>query len=65
MFTGGQLLGEFEGPGKDGEKIEIESEEGWEGKVGQYLIVQMDKTDKPDSLNLKEVTAFGKSFVNA
>ena len=65
MFTGGQLLGEFAGPGKDGEKIEIESEEGWEGKVGQYLIVQMDKTDKPDSLNLKEVTAFGKSFVNA
>ena len=64
-FTGGQLLGEFEGPGKDGEKIEIESEEGWEGKVGQYLIVQMDKTVKPEPLNLKEVTAFGKSLVYA
>ena len=29
------------------------------GKVTGYLIVQMDKTDKPGSLNLKEVTAFG------
>ena len=65
MFTGGQLLGEFAGPGKNKQKIEIESEEGWEGKVGRYLIIQMDKTDKPDALNLKEVTAFGKSFVYA
>ena len=65
MFTDGKLLGEFAGPGENGQKIEIESEEGWEGTVGRYLIVQMDKADKPDSLNLKEVTAFGKSFVHA
>ena len=62
MFTDGKLLGEFAGPGENGQKIEIESEEGWEGTVGRYLIVQMDKSDKPDSLNLKEVTAFGKAF---
>ena len=65
LMANRQLLGEFAGPGKDGEKIEIESEEDWEGKVGRYLIVQMDQTDKPDSLNLKEVTAFGKQFVYA
>lgn len=65
MFTDGKLLGEFAGPGENGQKIEIESEEGWEGMVGRYLIVQMDKSDKPDSLNLKEVTAFGKTFVLA
>ena len=63
MFEAGQLLGKYEGPGKNGEKIEIESEEGWEGFVGRYLLIQMDKTDKPDSLNLAEVTAFGKMFV--
>ena len=65
MFTDGKLLGEFAGPGQNGQKIEIESEEGWEGTVGRYLIIQFDKTDKPDSFNLKEVTAFGKTFVHA
>ena len=58
MFEGGKLLGSYEGPGAKGEKIEIESEDGWEGFVGRYLLVQSDKADKPDALNLKEVTAF-------
>ena len=61
MFTGGQLLGKFIGPGSNGQKIEIDSEEGWERMVGRFLIIQMDHTDKPDALNLKEVTAFGFS----
>ena len=61
MFTGGILLGKFAGPGKKGERIEIESEEGpWEQYIGRYLIVQMDNGAQP--INLKEVTAFGKAF---
>ena len=59
MFTGGQLLGKFAGPGRNGQQVEIKSVDGWGRKVGRYLIVQMDKTDKPNALNLKEVTAFG------
>ena len=61
MFTGGILLGKFAGPGKKGERIEIESEEGpWEQYIGRYLIVQMDNGAQP--INLKEVTAFGKAY---
>ena len=59
MFTSGHLLGKFAGPGTNGQKVEIKSKDGWGGLVGRYLIVQMDKTDKPDALNLKEVTVFG------
>ena len=63
MFEGGQLLAEFAGPGSEGEKIEIETEQGKENILGRYLIIQMDKTDKPAPLNLKEVTVFGKQFL--
>ena len=63
MCEAGQLLGKYEGPGKNKEKIEIESEEGWKGFVGRYLLIQMDKTDKPGPLNIAEVTAFGEMFV--
>ena len=59
MLTGGQLLGKFAGPGRNGQQVEIKSVDGWGRKAGRYLIVQMDKTDKPNALNLKEVTAFG------
>ena len=59
MFTSGHLLGKFAGPGTNGQKVEIKSKDGWGGLVGRYLIVQMDKTDNPAALNLKEVTAFG------
>ena len=60
MFTGGLLLGTYEGPGTKGESIEIESDELWKQKVGRYLIVQMDNGKDP--LHLKEVTAFGKAL---
>ena len=60
MCEGGKLLASYEGPGKKGGKIEIESEDGWEGSVGRYLIIQADRTEKLDALNLKEVTAFGR-----
>merc|ERR1712179_699779 len=70
MCESGQLLGKYEGPGKNKEKIEIESEEGWKGFVGRYLLIQMDKADKPldktgtiEPLNIAEVTAFGEMFV--
>ena len=62
MFKSGHLLATYAGPGKNGEKIEIKSKEGWEKIVGRYLLIQMDKTEKPDSLNLQEVTAFGKQL---
>jgi len=65
LFTGGTLLAEWEGPGKDHEKIEIKSDDGKEGTIGRYLIIQMDKTGGRGWLNLKEVTAFGKKFVSA
>ena len=60
MYTGGILLGKFEGPGTSGGTIEIESEERWEQLVGRYLIVQMDNGKHP--LHFKEVTAFGKAL---
>ena len=65
LFTGGTLLAKWAGPGKDHEKIEIKSDEGTEGTIGRYLIIQMDKTMGRGWLNLKEVTAFGKQFVFA
>ena len=65
LFTGGTLLAKWEGPGKNHEKIEIKSDEGTEGTIGRYLIIQMDKTMGRGWLNLKEVTAFGKQFVFA
>ena len=64
MFEGGQLLAEFAGPGSEGEKIEIKTEQGKENILGRYLIIQMDKKfqDPPSPLNLKEVTVRGKKF---
>jgi len=60
MFKSGHLIATYAGPGQSGEEIEIESKQGWENIAGRYLIIQMDKTAKPDYLNLQEVTAFGK-----
>ena len=57
MFTGGELLGTFEGPARVGQKIDIHSRPGWEKKKGRYLIIQMDNGNEP--LNLKEVFAYG------
>ena len=66
-LTSGQLVGTFEGPGENGQKIELEAEDGWEGTVGRYLIVQMDHSDKTDKkalhgINLMEVTGFGQTY---
>ena len=57
MFEGGYLLSKYSGPGKNREKISIESGQGWEEKFGRYLIIQMD--NGKDVLNFAEVTAFG------
>ena len=73
LFTGGHLLGTFDGPGTKGQKITINvkvevdgSGPGWEQMNGRYLLVQMDHTEsdkgKGSWLNLKEVTAFGKEW---
>ena len=55
MFSGGDLLGTFAGPGTPGQRIEIISGNNWLVKMGRYVIVQMDNDNEP--LNLKEVTA--------
>ena len=52
MFTGGKLLGTFEGPGKAGEIIKVEGS----ALTGRYILIQMDNKD---CLNLLEVEAFG------
>ena len=52
MFTGGQLLGAFLGPGKKGQIIRVEGS----AKTGRYALIQMNNRD---CLNLHEVEAFG------
>ena len=63
MFTGGNLLGTFAGPGTSGQLIEIKSGPNWTTHYGRYVIVQMDNDDDP--LNLKEVSVFGKGEISA
>ena len=63
MFTGGELLGTFKGPGAMGQQIEIKSGPGWEKKSGRYLVIQMNHKGKPEYLNLQEVFAVGFSNV--
>ena len=59
MFTGGELLGTFAGPGSAGQLIEIESGPGWAEKYGRYVILQLNLAPGSGPINLKEVTAFG------
>ena len=61
VFTGGELLGTFKGPGTKGQQIEIESGPGWEKKSGRYIVIQMNYKGKSDYLNLQEVFAVGFS----
>ena len=57
MFTGGQLLGTFEGPGTPGQMIEVTSET---ELTGRYVVVQMDFSSGANALSLQEVTAWGQ-----
>ena len=52
MYTGGELLGTFQGPGTKGQIIKIQGP----AKTGRYVLVQMNNQD---CLNLHEVEAFG------
>ena len=68
-LTSGQLVGTFEGPGKNGQKIEVKAEDDWMETLGRYLIVQMDHSVKRNDdakqghgINVKEVTGFGKTY---
>ena len=58
MFSSGQLLGTFTGPGKKGEVV---SRTSTTGLVGRYVIVQIDNSPGTDFLNLNEVTVWGKN----
>ena len=56
-FTGGQLLGTFDGPGSNGQIIPITSAD---SLCGKYVLVQMTLPGgETDVLNLLEVTASG------
>ena len=57
MFSGGELLGTFEGPGSNGQRIRIKSGPGWENKYGHYLIIQMNNGNEP--LHFMEVFVHG------
>ena len=57
MYTGGQLLGKFSGPGKKGEIIKVEGPV----RTGRYVLVQMNNRD---CLNLHEVEAFGRVLLD-
>ena len=60
-FTGGELLGTFEGPATRKQTVKIVSKEGWERKFGRFLVIQMNVgNEKKTWLNLKEVKAFGR-----
>ena len=53
MYTGGDILGTFAGPGTKGQVIKVEGP----ARTGRYVLIQMNN---PDSLNLHEVEAFGQ-----
>ena len=57
MFTGGQLLGIFEGPATSGQRIEVT---GGTELIGRYVLVQMDHTSGAEPINLHEVTSWGQ-----
>ena len=57
MFGRGQLLGTFEGPGKDGEVVTLTNSTGLKGR---FVIVQIDNSPETGPLNLNEVTVWGK-----
>ena len=63
MFTGGQLLGTFKGPGTSGQRIEVT---GGTQLTGRYVVVQMDFSSGADVINLLEVTAWcqGRNIKN-
>ena len=53
MYTGGQLLGSFQGPGTDGQIISVSGS----ARIGRYVLIQMNN---PEPLNLHEVSVFGR-----
>ena len=58
MYTGGELLGTFRGPGTSAEKIiRVEGA----AKIGKYVLIQMNNVwDNRYHLNWHEVEAFGR-----
>ena len=53
MYTGGHLLGTFEGPGTKGQVIIVSGS----AKTGRYVLIQMNHQD---ALNFHEVSVFGR-----
>ena len=57
MYTEGELLGIFWGPGKRGEVVKVEGS----ARTGRYVLIQMNNRK---ALNLHEVEVFGQKFTN-
>ena len=57
MFSGGQLLGTFTGPGENGEVVSLTSSTGLRGR---FVIIQMDFSSGDDYFELNEVTVWGQ-----
>ena len=57
MFTGGQLLGTFEGPGTPGQRIRVG---GGTQLTGRYVVVQMDHTLGASDLKLRKVRTWAQ-----
>ena len=53
MYTGGELLGSYEGPAREGQIITVKGSP----QFGRYVLVQMNN---PQPLSFHEVTVFGK-----
>ena len=58
VFTRGQVLGFFEGPGSNGQRITIPISPSRNSLTGRYLIIQIDNTQSV--LNLEEVVVVGR-----
>ena len=60
-FTGGELLGTFEGPATRKQTVSIVTKEGWKKKFGRFLVIQMNVGKETKTrINLKEVKALGR-----
>ena len=57
-FTGGQLLGTFKGPARNGEVVVLFSSVKT-GLDGRFVIIQSDNSQGTEYLNLHEVTVYG------
>ena len=61
MFSGGVLLGSYNGSAVNGQKITIEAPASGPTSEGRYVLLQMDNnhTVRPVRMEVIEIVAFG------